>query len=227
AAFTSKSGCVPAWQFITNYVRIGGTNYYGVEELCGQVCCTCVYTTTWTTNPATGSPWTIATLNAAEFGIRVRTGLAFVYSTYVYLTVTYTPPYAPVVSTGAATDISANTTHCWATMNGDVTDDGGADVTARGFAWGTTCNETTPGSDETPSASYTDNWTEYNADWGEGAFSYTANLSCCETYCYRAYAQNSEGWGWGEEQTFTMLCDPDIDVKAATYVQATTARLNS
>jgi hypothetical protein len=182
------------------------------------------------TNPHTGLAWTEAEINAAEFGIKYYyfgTLGRNIDVTYAYVIVDYSPSTVPTTVTNAASAYTANSTHCFITMNGDITNDGGAAVTQRGFAWGTTCNSTTPASTQAPPATYTTNWTEGSADWGEGAYTYTTNLTCCSTYCYRAYSRNSVGWSWGEEKTFTMICEPDITTVTATYIASTTARLNS
>ena len=194
----------------TAYVRIGGVNYYGTQHSGG--------TEIWTTytentfdgitnkNPATGLAWDTTALNNAEFGVRlyIASGGRYVDITYMKITVDYTPPTVPTVTTSAAT-ITANSTHCWTDMEGEVTATGGDVITERGFAWGispTTCNGTTPSSGYAPPASYTTNWSEHSADFGVGAFDYTANLTCCTTYCYRAYARNSVGYAWGAEYSF-------------------------
>lgn len=224
------------------YVKIGGTRYLSTAHS---------LTTSYQTftdntfggvtnkNPATGTDWTFATLNAAEWGIELAYGYTntggappvYVYfqhrCSYLKITVDYTSPTVPTITTNTAT-ISANTTHCFVTMNGEITADGGADITQRGFEWGTTSNTTTPASTQPPlTTPYTTNWTEGSTDWGTGTYTYTTNLTCCSTYYYRAYSRNSAGWGWGSEQTFTMMCEPDITTVAATYIAATTARLNS
>lgn len=215
-----------AGNYLKLYCRIDGTNYYSTA-LWLQAHYT-TNTMSWVNNPATGTAWTATTLNAAEFGMYGATSDVWTQrSTYVYITVTYTPPTVPTVTTTTTDNITHTGGRCWADFHGEVTDDGGAAVTIRGFAWGTTCNSTTPDSTETPPASYSANWSEYSADHGEGIFSYTTNLTCCTTFCVRSYAMNSAGWAWGAEETFVTMCDPDIDTAAATYISLTTARLNA
>ena len=71
------------------------------------------------------------------------------------------------------------------TTGGEVTDDGGATVTARGVCWNTSTNPTT-------SNSFTVDGT------GEGVFTSTmAGLSGNTLYYVRAYATNSEGTAYG------------------------------
>lgn len=205
--------------------RIGGVNYLSSQQS-STVWATKIVN--WSTNPATGLAWTASAINAAEFGAYLHNDTGTDNAarlTYLSLTVTYTPLVAPTVTTSAATSISANTTHCFATMNGAITATGGENASQRGFAWGTTCNSTTPASTQAPPATYSTNWTE-GGSFGTGTFSYTTNLTCCTTYCYRAYARNSVGWAWGNEITFVTMCNPSIQTLPATYVQATTARLN-
>ena len=77
-----------------------------------------------------------------------------------------------------------------AVCGGNVTDDGGANVTARGICWSTSQNPTT-----------NDNAT-YN---GSGTGSFTSNISgltAGTTYYVRAYAVNNQGTAYGEERTF-------------------------
>lgn len=213
--------------WVTPYCRISGTNYYGDYVIVE----TDVYTLrsyTWSNNPA-GGAWDNTSLNSAEFGLKLQGITPYTsdgHLTYTYLNINYTPITVPVVSTSAASGLTTNTTHCWANLNGSVTDDGGANVTERGFAWSTTCNATNPGN-QAPPATYTSNWTEGSEDWGTGSFSHNVTLLCCTAYCYRAYALNSEGWAWGDEVSFATLCDPEITTKAATNISANTTRLNA
>lgn len=185
---------------------------------------------TLTTNPHTGLAWTEAEVNAAEFGIKYYYNSTLARNidvTYAYVVVDYSIPTVPTTITNAASAYTANTTNCFVTMNGEVTATGGAVVTQEGFAWSTTSNITTPASTQAPPATYTTNWTQGSADWRINSYSYTANLTCCSTYYYRAYSRNSVGWSWGDQKTFTMICEPNITTVAATYIETTTARLNS
>ena len=95
----------------------------------------------------------------------------------------------PTVVTNSATNIGT----LQATLNGQITDTGGATVDERGFEWGT------------ESGSYPNSWTE-TGSFGTGSFSYEiTDLQPKTTYYYRAKAHNSVGWGYGDEQTFTTL----------------------
>ncbi len=94
-----------------------------------------------------------------------------------------TIPSVTTVSVSGITQTSA-------VSGGNVTSDGGADVTAKGVCWGTSHNPAT-GSNET--------------DDGSGTGSFTSNLTgltANTTYYVRAYATNSQGTGYGNEVTF-------------------------
>jgi len=94
---------------------------------------------------------------------------------------------APTVSSSAATSISAT----GATLNGDVTSDGGATVTERGFVYNTSSPVT-----------INDNKTIVSGT--TGAFSNNvSSLTTGATYYYRAYASNSVGVTLSSEQNFT------------------------
>ncbi|MDD5387644.1 MAG: hypothetical protein PHQ22_10665 [Sulfuricurvum sp.] len=217
------------------YCRINGINYMGTAK--GISVATVYQTNTESTfngvlnkNPATGNAWTANDLNGTndvEFGILLVNGTNYACATYFKMTVTYTPLSTGTVTTSTTGNITYSGGRCWADFAGEITATGGADATIWGFAWGTTCNSTTPASTQPPdTTSYTANYSYYGTH-GAGTFSYTSNLTCCTTYCARAYTMNSVGWSWGNEITFVTMCDPDIDTQPATYVQATTARLNS
>lgn len=95
--------------------------------------------------------------------------------------------YAPSVSTVAVTDISENS----ARAGGNITSDGGADITARGLCWSR---------NETPTIS--DNVT--NDGKGSGSFAtLMTSLEPNTKYYYRAYATNSVGTGYGPILSFT------------------------
>ncbi|MEJ2883491.1 MBG domain-containing protein [Pedobacter sp. GR22-6] len=99
------------------------------------------------------------------------------------------------LSTTAITSITANS----ATSGGNVTNDGGAPVTARGVCWATTTNPTSSGSHTTD---------------GTGTGTFTSNLTGLlpgTLYYVRAYAQNSIGISYGNELTFTTAkLDPTL-----------------
>lgn len=102
-----------------------------------------------------------------------------------------TPPVAtlPTVVTALVTGITTNSAQC----GGEVTDDGGAEVTERGICWGTNENLTLSDSHIT-------------AGTGTGAFTAMMNgLEANTTYHVRAYAINEKGTAYGLDRKFTTL----------------------
>jgi len=84
-----------------------------------------------------------------------------------------------------------------ATLNGDITDIGGASVTTRGFEWDT--NSGVP---------YANNWTQ-DGTYGTGKFSHgLTGLSINTTIYYRTMGYNSEGWGYSSEDEFDIVANP-------------------
>jgi hypothetical protein len=77
-----------------------------------------------------------------------------------------------------------------ATLNGTITVTGGENASSRGFEWGT------------QTGVYPSSWTE-NGSFGVGAYTHqVTGLTEDITIFYRAKATNSEGTGYGAEQTF-------------------------
>jgi hypothetical protein len=102
---------------------------------------------------------------------------------------TDSPTGVPVVSTAAVT----NVTETSATSGGNVTSDGGASVTARGVVWSTSQNPTIENNQGITS----------NGS-GNGAFTSNLNgLSPATQYYVRAYATNSNGTAYGNQQSFS------------------------
>ena len=95
-------------------------------------------------------------------------------------------PMIPVVSTGEITNITTTTASC----SGNVTADGGAEVTARGVCWSISENPTVSGSKTTN-----------GTDTGTFAADLT-NLTANTTYYVRTYATNSIGTAYGEQRSF-------------------------
>lgn len=93
----------------------------------------------------------------------------------------------PILTTATPTDITHNTVTC----GGNITSDGGSDVTTRGVCWSTSPNPTTA-----------DNKTIDAA--GTGAFtSSITGLNQATTYNVRAYATNKSGTAYGLQFVFT------------------------
>ena len=103
---------------------------------------------------------------------------------------------APSVSTQAATGVLSTQ----ATGNGNITSDGGASITARGFVF----SITSVNSDPTIGGTGVTNIVEGGT--ATGAFLDTLpSLAETTGYSYKAYATNSKGTGYGGVQTFTTL----------------------
>ena len=95
----------------------------------------------------------------------------------------------PTLTTNAITAITANS----AFSGGEIINDGGSSVNARGLCWNTT-------SGPTINNSITSN--------GSGIGTFTSSitgLSANTTYYVKAYATNNTGTAYGNEQTFTTL----------------------
>ena len=102
-----------------------------------------------------------------------------------------TPPEVmlPTVITASVTEITANS----AKGGGEVTNDGGAEVTERGICWSTSANPTLSDS-------------HVAAGTGIGAFIAMMNgLEASTTYHVRAYATNEAGTAYGLDREFTTL----------------------
>ena len=123
----------------------------------------------------------------------------------------------PTVTTNATDQITDTT----ARANGEVTDDGGATVTERGFVYSTSPNPTK--SDTLRIVSGT-----------TGSYSVTIDnvgigLEPNTTYYIRAYAENSEGITYGDDDEFTTEATPtlpSVTTQAASGVGSSSATLN-
>jgi uncharacterized protein (TIGR02145 family) len=118
-------------------------------------------------------------------------------------------PTAPVVTTVSVSGVTQTS----ATSGGNVTDDGGAAVTARGVCWGSSQNPTT-GSSKTSDGTGTSTFT-----------SSITGLTANNTYYVRAYATNSEGTSYGNEVSFTTnpIILATLTTTPATSITSTTA----
>ncbi|WP_345955590.1 Ig-like domain-containing protein [Mucilaginibacter sp. PAMB04168] len=114
----------------------------------------------------------------------------------------------PTVTTTAAQAISAT----FATMGGNVTDDGGLPVTERGIVYDTDYNPTTASTNKIVLGS------------GTGSFSKVeTGLAPNRFYVYRAYAINSLGTSYGENQTFTTKMPTEVMSITRNYPMNTTS----
>jgi uncharacterized protein (TIGR02145 family) len=125
------------------------------------------------------------------------------------LTFTTTALAVPTVTTTAVTNITLTT----ASTGGEVTNNGGADVTARGVCISTSANPTI---------------TDTKTSDGSGNGSYTSSLASLvpgTVYHVRAYATNSIGTAYGSDVQFTTLPVglPTVTTKAVTAISYTTA----
>ena len=117
-------------------------------------------------------------------------------------------PTLPVLKTEPVTDITINS----AKISGEITDDGGAEVTARGFCWGIATNPTIE-DDFVPSGT------------GTGKFTGTIEgLEPNKQYHARAYAENSVGVAYGNEIVFvTSTAPPAVTTGQISNITASTA----
>ncbi|WP_281217399.1 S-layer homology domain-containing protein [Lysinibacillus capsici] len=138
------------------------------------------------------------------------------------------PTQAPAVITLTP---ATNITSTGATVGGEVTFDGGAEITERGIVYSTSTEPTTENSEKVTAIGTT------------GAFSVDlSGLNPSSTYYYRAYAKNSVGTSYGENEMFeTLTVLPELggtvsitgeakydgvltaDISGITYTPTTTA----
>lgn len=117
-------------------------------------------------------------------------------------------PTLPVLSTDPATEISINSAY----ISGEITDDGGAQITARGFCWGTEADPTVD--DEL-----------VPAGTGTGKFNATLeNLEPNTHYNVRAFAENNVGISYGNNVEFvTNMAPPAVTTAAISDIAAVSA----
>jgi len=116
----------------------------------------------------------------------------------------------------AITDLPINITHSSVDLSGSVTDAGGLTITQRGICYGLNPNPTT-----------SDN--KVVSGEGLGVFKISLqNLKDNSKYYVRAYAINSRGTAYGNEQTFSTLSAPLIprdNTTAVVEVKSPTGRI--
>ncbi len=119
-----------------------------------------------------------------DFWLRTNNG----YIHFLELEVESSQPQIPSVNTVEISEI----TYFSATSGGNVINDGGAEVTARGVVWSTDPNPTIE-----------NNLGVTNDGCGTGEFeSQITSLDAFQTYYVRAYATNIEGTGYGNVISF-------------------------
>jgi hypothetical protein len=181
------------------------------------------FTMTWTTNPATGLPWTNSSIAAAKFGYNASNFSGLFYVTYITITMDYSPASPPSMTTSSASPIGVTT----ATLNGEVATLNGANVTSEGFVWDTASHTPLASNNVTPGNGYA-LWWYQNGTYGVGAFSHAiTGLTSGQTYYYRACANNTYGWNYGAELNFTTIGIPSITTVAASSISTVTAQLNA
>jgi hypothetical protein len=119
---------------------------------------------------------------------------------------------ASLAPTMAATSAASAITYTTASSGGNVTDDGGATVTARGVCWNTSTAPTTANSKTTDAGT-------------TGAYaSSLTGLTRATKYYVRSYATNSIGTTYGAEIDFTTLAiAPTLTTSEVTQITPTTA----
>ena len=126
----------------------------------------------------------------------------------------FVPLYSsvPSVSTGLPTNISNNAADC----EGNIYDAGGLMCDLRGICWNTTGTPTIADSKD-----------EYSGNFGVGSFPGSlTGLSPKTLYFVRAYAHNSDGYGYGNEESFwTLANEPTLQsghlkIRSVTYSTA-------
>ncbi len=112
-------------------------------------------------------------------------------------------PTLPVLTTNEVIEITTNS----ATISGNVAEDGGAEITARGICWGTVTMPT-----------LSDNFKPSGT--GPGKFSCVlSELEPNTTYYVRAFAENRVGIAYGNEVTFkTGIAAPSVTTGQVTGV---------
>jgi uncharacterized protein (TIGR02145 family) len=102
----------------------------------------------------------------------------------------------PVLTTSAITSLTYNS----AISGGNISDDGGSIVSARGVCWSINHNPTLSDTKTTD---------------GSGTGTYVSNLSgltAATTYYVRAYATNGSGTAYGEEVSFNTVAAPFLSI---------------
>ncbi|HVU06678.1 MAG TPA: peptidoglycan-binding protein [Candidatus Paceibacterota bacterium] len=121
---------------------------------------------------------------------------------------------APSVTTSAASSIAATT----AILNGSITNNGGADATQSGFAYGTVSTLQSGVIATSTLGSQTGN-ASFNSS--------ISSLTCNTTYYFRAYATNTGGTGYGSILSFTSgACTPTVTTQAASSITNSSATAN-
>jgi hypothetical protein len=145
-------------------------------------------------------------------------------TTYNYLTTsaptanatTQSGSTPPVLTTNAASSVLSTT----ATLNGEITADGGASVSARGFVYSTSDNTPTLGEGGV---------TDQSSGSGTGTFnSNVSSLPANTTHYYQAYATNTSGTSYGGVISFTTLkAEPSAQATSLVFSSITTSAFST
>jgi len=165
---------------------------------------------TWTLSPKTSLAWTWDEIDTLQIGIYMEQPACYLYVYYTQIYVEIDYEAIPVVSSSATTLIEETT----ATGHGNITSTGDSAVTKRGICWNTTGNPTVA-----------DSKAEDTGTFGTGAFSKSmTSLTPGTKYYVRAYAYNSEGYGYSSERNFTTKPNPPT-VLACSVINSTQINL--
>jgi hypothetical protein len=124
------------------------------------------------------------------------------------------------VSTYSVTDITINS----AQGQGEVTDDGGADILSRGFVVATGSVALSDPGNTDPEVQVIYPLKYYDIATGTGTFDASLfGLDSGTDYRYRAFAENSEGFTYGGDVGFTTFIAPVLSSPTATTTGDTTA----
>lgn len=182
-------------------IKTNGVGYTGDTNLLGSSYAN--FSTTYSTNPQTGSAWQWSEINALQIGVKINNTLSSSRGrcTQVWCIVTTAGP--PTVVTSATSSIEETT----ARLNGSVSSINDTSITERGFVWDTSTHGD-PG-DVAPGASgYANNWTQAGTYGATSFYRDASSLTEGELYYARACAKNNTGsWAYGNEVTF--LTKPD------------------
>ncbi len=175
-----------------SYIKIktGGTQYDSTVKYLSTSYA--LYSHTWTTNPNTSAAWTWTNIDNLQAGLQLFSSDEQQRCTQLYVVVSYGGP--PQLTTQATSDILRTT----ATGNGTITNIGLENATKRGVCWNTSGNPTVA-----------DSKSEETGSFGTGAFSRSMTSLLPDTHYYvRAYAYNSDGYGYGSQVEFDTYPNP-------------------
>ena len=117
------------------------------------------------------------------------------------------------ITTSDITEITASGTSC----GGNITDDGGSDISARGVVW-----------NNTSGVSLTNKLGSTTDGSGSGAFVSTiADLTANTTYYVKAYATNNKGTAYGEEKSFKTIALATVVMGNITDITSNSATVDA